>query len=82
VGARNALGCDIAVATTGLAGPGGDDRGNPEGLVYVALATAERTYVRRFLLGRGRDRVRVMAASYALDMVRRVINDLPLLGEE
>ena len=82
VGARNVLGCDIAVATTGLAGPGDDDRGNPEGLVYVALATAERTYVRKFRLGRGRDRVRVMAASYALDMLRRVINGLPLLGEE
>ena len=37
LGARKALGCDLAISFTGVAGPGPDDRGNPEGLVYAAL---------------------------------------------
>ena len=43
-GARRALGCDIAVASTGVAGPDPDDRGNPVGLVYLALAAPEGTW--------------------------------------
>lgn len=76
-GARNALGCDLAVATTGVAGPGADERGNPEGLVYVALATAQAVRVRTLRLGEGRDRIRNTAASHALDMVRRTVTGLP-----
>ena len=35
-GAASALGADVAVSTTGLAGPGGDEFGNPVGTVYLA----------------------------------------------
>lgn len=37
-GARALYGADIALATTGVAGPGPDSDGNPEGLVYISLA--------------------------------------------
>ncbi len=70
-GARLRLGCDLAVATTGVAGPDSDDRGNPVGLVYVALSTKDGTYVEKTHMGGGRDRVRTIAASHGLDMVRR-----------
>ena len=78
-GARAALGCDLAVSATGVAGPDRDDRGNPVGLVYVALADSEHTWVRKLELGgtlHRRDRIRTLAANHALDMVRRYLAGL------
>lgn len=73
VGARKALDCDLAVAFTGVAGPGCDSRGTPEGLVFVALASGGEVRVRRLTLGQGRDRIRTTAVSHGLDMVRRLL---------
>ncbi|NCE63128.1 competence/damage-inducible protein A [Pseudoflavonifractor sp. 524-17] len=75
-GARAALGCDLAVATTGVAGPDSDERGNPVGLVYVALATPEGVYVRELHSGAGRQRVRTAAAHNAFDLIRRYLAGL------
>lgn len=69
--ARIVLGCDIAVAATGVAGPDPDDRGNPVGLVYVAMASREGCAVRELHGGTGRDRIRTGAANLAFDLVRR-----------
>ena len=80
-GARRVLGCDLAVSTTGVAGPDSDERGNPVGLVYVALAAADGCWVKKLHLGgarNSRDRVRIMAASCALDLVRRYLSGLSL----
>ena len=77
-GARRVLGCDLAVSTTGVAGPDSDERGNPVGLVYVALATPEGTHVRELHAGTGRERVRTAAAHNAFDLVRRYCARLAL----
>lgn len=76
-GARRVLGCDLAVSTTGVAGPDPDDRGNPVGLVYVALAGPDFCHVRTVHLGSGRERVRNLAANHAFDLVRRYLSGLP-----
>ncbi|MGN0984871.1 MAG: competence/damage-inducible protein A [Candidatus Enterenecus sp.] len=80
-GARRALGCGLAVSVTGVAGPDSDDRGNPVGLVYVALADHERCWVRRLTLAgarNSRDRVRIQSANHALDLVRRYLEGLDM----
>ena len=78
-GAREVLGCDLAVSATGVAGPDGDDRDNPPGLVYVALAGSDMTFVRKLTLsGADRSRVRTTAAHHALDLVRRHLTGLSL----
>ena len=79
-GARAALGCDLALAATGVAGPDPDDRGNPIGLVYLGLAWEGGCQVVPFRAGTQaeRERVRRMAAWTGLDLIRRHLTGLPL----
>lgn len=77
-GARRVFGSDLAVSTTGVAGPDSDERGNPVGLVYVALATPEGTVCRELHLGQSRDRVRATAAHHAFDLARRYLQGISL----
>jgi len=77
-GARRALGCDLALAFTGLAGPDADDRGHPVGLVYVSLAWDGGAHVREIHAAGSRERIRTSAASHGFDLLRRHLQGLPL----
>ena len=84
-GARRALCCDLAVSATGVAGPDPDDRGNPVGLVYTALAAPDGCWVKKLNLaspGARRDRIRTLAANHALDMARRWLAGLDPAGTD
>lgn len=59
---RRMMDADYAVSTTGVAGPGSDDRGNPEGLVYAAVADAVQTKVFELHLSGTREEIREAAA--------------------
>ena len=77
LGAKASLGCDIALSTTGVAGPDADDRGNPIGLVYLGLAWGDQCRVTEFRAGPvERERVRRQAAQTALDLLRRHLTGL------
>ncbi|HUG54986.1 MAG TPA: competence/damage-inducible protein A [Vicinamibacteria bacterium] len=69
--ARERAQVDVAVALTGIAGPGGGTEDKPVGLVYVALSGAAGNRVRRLHFPGDRDRVRFQSTQAALEMVRR-----------
>jgi len=79
-GIRERLGTHMGIGVTGLAGPDGDGI-NEVGTVFVALATAEQTYVSELHLGAFRPRsfIRRMAGNYAFDMMRRYMSGKPVL---
>ena len=71
LGLKEISGADIAVATTGIAGPGGGTAEKPVGLVYVACADKRGVRVERLQLRGSRERIRNLSALRALDMIRR-----------
>lgn len=71
-GARRIGKADVAVSTTGIAGPSGGTKEKPVGTVYIALVTAyEREYCRSFHFLGGRNRIRLQTTQAALDLLRR-----------
>ena len=65
-------GSDIAVATTGYAGPSADN-GLPVGLCYIAVATAKGVSVYRNVFAGDRNTIRTQAANMALYLVFKTI---------
>jgi nicotinamide-nucleotide amidase len=65
-GMRRISGASIAVATTGLAGPGGGSDSTPVGTVWIAAASRNRTTSRMVRIGGNRERVQKRAAAEAL----------------
>jgi nicotinamide mononucleotide (NMN) deamidase PncC len=62
----------VGLSVTGVAGPGPDPDGNPEGLVYIGVADGEEPLVKKRQFGGGvRERNRQLAAQHALDLLRR-----------
>lgn len=76
-GARRVFKAEIAVAVTGIAGPGGGSAGKPVGLVYVAVSGFGRTRCRKALFAGDRRRVRDQAADLALNMLLEHLEEVP-----
>jgi len=73
-GALTASGADYALATTGIAGPGGGTAEKKVGTVYIALATKTGTTKvehRRFVTDR--ETFKFLATQAALDLLRQTI---------
>jgi nicotinamide-nucleotide amidase len=78
-GARRRFGADVAIATTGIAGPDGGTAEKPVGTVCFALASADGTVTRKHLLWGNREWVKLLASQVALDWIRRHALGLPVL---
>ena len=68
-GARKALQADIAVSVTGLAGPGGDDFGNPVGTVFIGYSDEAISLAKEYRIAGDREAVRNTAIREALALV-------------
>lgn len=71
--AREKLGSDYAIATTGIAGPSGATAEKPVGYVWIAVSGPQGTIVKNLMLGTGRERVIRETCLYALNLLRKYI---------
>jgi nicotinamide-nucleotide amidase len=79
-GARRAVGTELGVGVTGIAGPDGGTAEKPVGTVCFGLAAAGHpTVTRRYQLWGNREWVKLLSSQIALDWVRRHLLGLPLL---
>jgi nicotinamide-nucleotide amidase len=77
-GARRALGAEVGVGITGIAGPDGGSVEKPVGTVFIALSSPKGEAVRPYRFTGNRAVVRERSAQMALDLVRRHLLGLPL----
>lgn len=68
-GARTALDTDVAVSVTGLAGPGGDEFGNPVGTVFLGYSDEKTSFSMEFHFSGEREAVRNQAIRAAMNLI-------------
>ena len=78
VGVRKLCGADYALATTGIAGPGGGTEQKPVGLVYLAVADAEGTICVRHNWPGTREQFKHRVSQYALNLLRKRVLGLEM----
>ena len=74
-GVRQALGTDLALAVTGVAGPGGGSASKPVGLTYVAVADEVGHDVRRHVWSGQRRANKLASARAALSLLLERLPD-------
>lgn len=70
-GAKRKFNSDCALATSGIAGPGGGTPEKPVGTVWIGISTPEGTWAKKVLLGDNRLRTIEVASMTALNMLRK-----------
>jgi nicotinamide-nucleotide amidase len=73
LGIKQIMDSDYAVATTGIAGPGGGTEEKPVGTVWIAVAGKNKVFTKKFVFGNNRERNIVRSSQTALQLLRRVI---------
>lgn len=68
-GARRILNTDIAVAVTGIAGPGGGTPEKPVGTTWIGLVAKEGEWTRLFQFSGKREQNKISSANAALQML-------------
>jgi len=69
-GVRSKTGSDLAISTTGIAGPDGGSNEKPVGLVYIGFATPKGVHAEKFQFYGERESVRQLTVQAALNGVR------------
>jgi nicotinamide mononucleotide (NMN) deamidase PncC len=74
-GARAKSGACFALATTGIAGPGGARAAKPVGTAYIALAGGGEAVVRHFFFPTDRETFKQLVTQTALNLLRERLNN-------
>jgi len=77
-GARTNANVDIALSTTGIAGPTGGSLEKPVGLVWIGYADSNGSFALKFNFGDHRLRFKERASQAALELLRRKLLKLEL----
>ncbi|MGH6914032.1 MAG: CinA family protein, partial [Geminicoccales bacterium] len=73
-GARERAGVDLAIAVTGIAGPGGATPSKPVGLVHMAVSVSDQPTVHAMQIFPGdRSAVRLATVHAALELALRTV---------
>lgn len=75
-GVKSISSSDIAVSTTGIAGPGGGSPDKPVGTVYICILFNDSSYIERLNLSGTRDEIRNQTANYVLTKILEIISNL------
>jgi nicotinamide-nucleotide amidase len=81
-GGRKALGVDICIADTGIAGPGGATVNKPVGLFFLGLSHRTGTFSRKHIFKGDRRRNKEQAAVAALTWLKEYLGSLELPAKE
>ena len=81
-GARRALGADVAVSVTGIAGPGGAMPGKPVGLTWIALSARDVDEARHFIWTGDREANKAQSAEAALGLLAGYLRGLAGAGQQ
>ncbi len=73
IGVRKLLKTDVAVATSGIAGPTGGTEEKPVGMVWISVSSEEITLSREFRFGSLREQNIIRATQAALIMLKEII---------
>lgn len=73
-GAKKKFNADCALATSGIAGPGGGSPEKPVGTVWIGISTPAGTKAKKVLLGDNRLRTIEVASMTALNMLRKELS--------
>lgn len=71
--ARRNINSDIAIATTGFAGPASEEDNYPVGTCFIAISTSKETYVRQYMFKGDRESITSMGVLSAFEFLNEII---------
>ena len=76
-GVRGIVGANLALAVTGIAGPGGATADKPVGLTYISLTGADIAITKRFVWDGDREANKRASVDAALEIVLQYLDSVP-----